>query len=145
MKRFTVVLAVVGIIGMLAWVSQSPTIRAYAQEITEDDLVAPDAPEAADNTEVFVIVCDAKPSQWLVLDSTGKWIPSVRAVDVTLTIGDNAPKATCTMWSGPIRPKNPIVKNWTLAQLKSVTEEEFSEMLDSLQDDPEAIRRRIAE
>jgi hypothetical protein len=129
MKKFALVLPV-----MLVAMTIGLT---YAQEPA-----APDTPAVSEDS-VFVIVCDAKPSQWLVLDSTGKWVSGVRSVEVTLTIGSATPTVKGTLWSGPIKPKNPQVKTWKLVQLKSVTEAEFQEMLDSLQTDSDAIRRRV--
>lgn len=130
MKKFAFVLPLLLVVAAIGLV--------HAQE--------PDTPAPpVANDSVFIIVCDAQPSQVLVLDSNGKWLSSVRTIEMTLVIGDTSPKVKGTMWSGPIKPKTPIVKTWTLAQLKSVTEEEFTEMVDSLQGDPDAIRRRVAE
>lgn len=92
---------------------------------------------------ILVIVCDSNPEQILVLDSDGKWIPSVQSIEVKLEIGRSTPKAICTMWSGPLKPKNPEVKIWNLSQLKSVSASEFEQMVDSVQTDPEAIKKRL--
>lgn len=123
---------------------------AYGQETTENELPRLDdgnttaaAPAAANS--VFIICCDAKPGQILVLDSTGKWLSTVRDAEIKFTIGETVPTVKCTMWSGPFKPTNPEVRNWTLAQLKSVTATEFQQMVDSLQSDPEAIRRRVTQ
>jgi hypothetical protein len=135
------VMALIGIVALFMWILNSPTIHSIG-------LARSAAAQEPDTQEdpVFVIVCDAKPGRWLVLDSTGKWISAVQIVDLgPISIGDTTPKITCTMWSGPIKPNNPIIKTWNLAQLKSVTEPEFQEMLDSLQADPDAIRRRVEE
>ena len=108
----------------------------------QDEDPAPDPVPQASN-DVYVIVCDAEPGQMVVLDSNGVWLSSVRTVEITFTIGAANPKAKCTMWAGPIRPNNPVVENWNLAELKSVAAEEFQEMLDSLQTNPEAVRDRM--
>ena len=114
--------------------------------VCAQDDPAPDPPAPVDtpaNNDVYVIVCDAEPGQMVVLDSNGVWLSSVRTVEITFTIGASNPKAKCTMWAGPIRPNNPVVENWNLAELKSVAAEEFQEMLDSLQTNPEAVRDRM--
>jgi hypothetical protein len=93
---------------------------------------------------ILVIVCDSNPEKWLVLDSDGKWIHAVRSIEVKLEIGKSTPKAICTMWSGPIRPTNPEIKTWDLSQLKTVSPVEFDQMVDSVQSDPEAIKKRLS-
>lgn len=93
---------------------------------------------------ILVIVCDSNPEKWLVLDSDGKWIHSVRSIELKLEIGKSTPKAICTMWSGPIKPTNPEVKTWDLSQFKSVGAAEFDQMVDSVQGDPEAIKKRLS-
>lgn len=92
---------------------------------------------------ILVIVCDSKPEKLLVLDAAGKWIPSVQSIEVKLEIGRTTPKAICTLWSGPIKPTKPEVRTWDLAQLKSVSSSEFDQMVDQVQSDPEAIRKRL--
>ena len=92
---------------------------------------------------ILVIVCDSKPEKLLVLDATGKWIPAVQSVELKLEIGRTTPKAICTLWSGPIKPTNPEVKTWDLAQLKSVSAAEFDKMIDSVQTDPDAIKKML--
>lgn len=127
-------------------------VTASAQDATTAELprlddgaaIVPVTPVAPTNS-VFIIVCDAKPGQILVLDSTGTWLSTVRDAKIEFIIGENTPKVTCTMWSGPLKPTKPDVKSWDLAQLKSVTDAEFQKMVDSLQVDPEAIRRRVTE
>lgn len=93
---------------------------------------------------ILVIVCDSNPEKWLVLDSDGKWIHAVRSIEVKLEIGKSTPRAICTMWSGPIRPTNPEIKTWDLSQLKTVSPTEFDQMVDSVQSDPEAIKKRLS-
>lgn len=125
-----------------------------AEELPRLDEDAKDPPTAPTTTPkptpemgkefVYIIVCDAKPDQILLLNNSGVWLQTVRSVDIKFSI-DIPPTVTCTMWAGPYRPTNPEVKVWGLSQIKSVNITEFQDMVDSLQTDPEAIRRRVAE
>jgi len=107
----------------------------------QDELPRLDGAPTPDS--VFIVVCDANPSQILILDEDGKWIDTIRSIELSFVMGQR-PNVKCTMWSGPFKPTVPDVKVWNLAQLKSVSEDEFQQMVDSLQTDPEAVRRRIA-
>ncbi len=95
-------------------------------------------PEAADGN-VFVVLCDARPGQLLVINSEGKWLTGVRSVEIKSEVGKDA-TISCQMWDGPIRPSRPQVKTWTLAQVKTIPQPEFQRLVDSLQTDPDAIR-----
>ena len=106
---------------------------------------APDKTPVATENSVFIIICDEKPGQAFVLDSTGKWLSTVRDVTISFTIGQKVPSVICTLWSGPFKPSNPEVKAFELMQLKSVTNAEFQSMIDALQTDPDAISRQITE
>lgn len=91
---------------------------------------------------VFLIVCDANPDKIIVLNGQGKWIPTVKEAMIKFQTGIK-PKITCMMYSGFYKPTNPEVKVWQIAQLKSVTPVEFQQMIDSLQKDPESIKKAI--
>lgn len=95
-----------------------------------------------DDTGALVIVCDANPNQMIILDSNGKWLSSVRNVEFKIDINNSA-TITCIMWNGPIRPTNPKIETWQLSQLKSVAENDFKSIVDSLQKDPEAIHNML--
>lgn len=91
---------------------------------------------------VFLIVCDAKPGQVIVLDQNGKWISSVKGVEIKFDVG-KSPTITCVIYEGLFRPSNPQTKTWVLAQMKTVASSEFQKMVDSLQTDPEAIKSML--
>jgi len=115
--------------------SDSPTI----EETTLAS--APTATTPAANA--FVIVCDSRPNQIIVLDAQGKWIPTVQSATIKVEIG-HSPQITCVMWSGLFKPTNPETKVWTLAQMKSVTAQQFQQYVDQLQTDPSAIARSLS-
>ncbi len=92
----------------------------------------------------FVIACDAKPGQVLVLDTSGKWLSGVKEIDIKFEIGKEA-SITCTIYEGVLRPSRPITKTWILAQMKTVSSTEFQKMVDLLQKDPDAIKSLLKE
>ncbi len=99
-------------------------------------------PKASGN--VFVIVCDAKPGQMIVLDGDGKWVPSVKGIEIKFDVGQS-PTLTCTIYEGQFKPSRPQMKSWTISQMKTVSNAEFQRMVDSLQTDPEAIKSMLKE
>lgn len=88
----------------------------------------------------FLIVCDSDPSQILVLDSTGKWLPDVKEAEVVVKLGRPA-QLKCILWAGNIKPSKPAILSWDLAQIQSASLEEFQGMVDGLQSDPTFIKR----
>ena len=119
--------------------------QAWAQEDGDDPVAGGAAQVANEDMDVFVIVCDAKPGQMLILDDQGDWMPDAREAKIAVAIGPDAqPSIECTMWTGLFRPTNPLVKNWTVNQIKSVNLVEFQKMVDDLQTDPSAIRKALA-
>lgn len=84
---------------------------------------------------VFMIICDASPDRYIVLDQDGKWLPNVKNAHIRFDLG-KAPVMTCTMYSGVYEPTNPEVKMWRLAQMRSVSTTEFQRTIDSLQSNP---------
>lgn len=90
---------------------------------------------APKTSHVFVIFTDSKPDQIIVLDENGSWIPDVKSILIEMTIGEQ-PQCTCTIWSGFYKPTAPTKKTWPLKQARSVTPDEFQEMIDKLQADP---------
>jgi hypothetical protein len=93
-------------------------------------------------TSVFVIACDSAPTKVIILDQAGKWIPSIKQVEVKFEIGSPA-TIVCVMYEGAIRPTNPVTKTWGLAQLKTVPATNFQQMIDTLQTNPDAIREML--
>lgn len=93
---------------------------------------------------IYVIADESSPGKIIVLDASGKWLPTVREIrqDVTLINGQN-PTIVCTMYEGTYRPTKPVVKTWQLAQSKTVASHDFQQMIDSLQTNPEALRTTI--
>lgn len=91
---------------------------------------------------VFLVVNDSHPSNIIALDDNGKWISSVKAIEMKFEIG--APVlVSCTMYEGVIKPSKPLIKTMTLAQLKTVSALEFKTMIDNLQTDPEAVKTML--
>ena len=121
-----------------------PRLDEDAKDSPSTPTATPKSTPKIESEFVYIIVCDAKPDQILLLNNNGVWLQTVRSVDIKFSI-DIPPTVTCTMWSGPYRPTNPEVKIWGLSQIKSVNITEFQDMVDSLQSDPEAIRRRVVE
>jgi hypothetical protein len=91
---------------------------------------------------VFAIVCDSQPGKMLVLDSSGKWLSSVKSVEMRLEPGQPA-LVTCVMYEGTLKPSKPQIKSWTLSQIKSVSAAEFQQMVDAVQSNPEAIKEML--
>lgn len=90
------------------------------------------------DSHVFIIIADSSPDQVIVLDANGKWLPDIKSVTFTVTIGED-PTCTCVMWSGFYRPTDPVEITWPLRQVRSVGLTEFKSMIDSLQNDPMAL------
>lgn len=94
------------------------------------------------NNNVLLIVCDAEPSKFILLDSEGKWLSNVREAKINYTLLAQ-PTIDCVMYEGPFKPKKPKTKTWNIVELKSVSSEVFYSYVDSLQDDPLAIRKML--
>jgi hypothetical protein len=112
-----------------------------AQEPLEDELPPVSTPVNATTNTAFVILCDENPSQIIVLDSNGAWMPGVRTAAISVEIGKPVAKIVCTLWDGPFRPTNPQTMNLQLSQIKSVSVDEFQDYVDKLQNDPMAVAR----
>lgn len=91
----------------------------------------------------FVIICDSKPNQIIVLDSTGEWLPTVRQAYIAIEIGKPS-TIVCSMWSGQFKPTNIASKTWSLSQIKTVSVTQFQIYIDKLQIDPLAIAKENA-
>lgn len=91
---------------------------------------------------VFIIACDADPKKLIVLDSMGKWLSDVKSTQITFAL-NSQPVVVCTMYQGLIRPTQPKIGTWKLAQFKSVSLKEFQDMIDALQKDPDAVRKML--
>lgn len=90
---------------------------------------------------VFLIFTNDKPENIIVLDATGKWMPDVRSVTINMVLGQT-PTCECVMWSGPFKPSNPTKAVYSLKQAKSVTTDEFKQMVDDLQSNPSALTKK---
>lgn len=100
-------------------------------------------PQPQANNNVLLIVCDAEPSKFILLDSDGKWLSSVREAKINYTLLAQ-PTIDCVMYDGPFKPSKPKTKTWNIIELKSVSSEEFYGYVDSLQDDPLAIKKMLS-
>lgn len=117
--------------------SSGPNLQSFGQESpTEEETTLTTAAPAQGSA--FIIVCDSSPNQVIVLDSQGKWLPTVRSAKVEIEIGKPA-SITCVMWSGQFKPSNPETRTWTLSQMKSVNAQQFQTYVDQLQTNPNAI------
>jgi len=114
---------------------ETPKKEEDAPSVKKDDEI----PRLDASMSAFVIVCDSQPSKMLVLDSTGKWMSTVKSVDVKVEIGQPA-TITCTLYEGYLKPTKPQVRTWQLAQMKTVTATEFQQMVDAIQSNPDAIK-----
>lgn len=121
---------------------------AFAQDseglpsLTEDN--TPSVEVKSDPKSVFLLICESNPEQLCVLDSSGSWISDVRSAKINFTIGSTKPQIECTMWAGPFKPSSPRVSTWDLIQIKSVSQEKFQTVIDSLQNDSAAVRKLIS-
>lgn len=91
-------------------------------------------------SHVFIIFTDSNPDQLIVLDENGKWLPTVKSVTITMTLGTPA-TCSCTLWNGFFKPTNPAKKTWPLKQARSVPAAEFQTMIDKLQKDELAVAK----
>ena len=105
----------------------------YAQEATEES--KPEEPKAPTIKYVYMIFCENQPDKVILLDNTGKWIPDVKSVSISLEIGKPA-KCIATIWKGFYKPSNPETKVWELKQAKSVDSDTFQQYIDKLQSNP---------
>ncbi len=113
-----------------------------APKVKPPEEVVEESPKDEVIQSVFVIVCDSAPNKILVLAQDGKWMPSVRSIDIKVAIGEPA-TITCTMYEGSIKPTTPKVKVWQLSQMKTVPNADFQQMVDDLQTNPDAIRAML--
>jgi hypothetical protein len=133
---------------MLGFFTGSWLVRdGYAQDKKEKDKeeVIPKKDESQPKTDpasAFLIVCDAQPARVILLDANGKWVPTVKSVEIKFDLG-GVNTITCVLYEGPLKPTAPIIKTWVLSQMKSVTAVEFQKMIDSLQSSPEAIKTSL--
>lgn len=99
---------------------------------------------AAPVTGVYVVTDETNPGKIIVLDTNGKWLPTVREIrqETTLITGQN-PTVVCVMYEGTYRPTQPSVKTWQLMQSKTVTSHEFQRLVDDLQTNPDALKSTI--
>lgn len=104
---------------------------------------APTAQQPQANNNVLLIVCDAEPSKFILLDSDGKWLANVREAKINYSLLAQ-PTIDCVMYEGPFKPTKPKTKTWNIVELKSVSSEEFYNYVDSLQDDPSAIKKMLS-
>lgn len=95
-----------------------------------------------ENQSVFILMCDASPEKVIVLDTSGRWISKAREIEIKLGGGGMA-AVKCVMYEGAYKPRNPLVKTWKLGQISTVSENRFQEMIDNLQNDPEAVKKLI--
>ncbi len=110
---------------------------------TNGPTAPPKAPvEPKGDGSAFVVVCDAKPGQMIVLDSTGQWVSGVKVIKLDLEVGQ-VPSISCIIYEGQYRPSKPTTKTWVLTQIKTVSAADFQQMIDSLQTDPNAIRAML--
>lgn len=89
---------------------------------------------ASGNNHGFLIVCNNNPQKFIVLDNDGNWTPDVREAVIKLKIADDA-SMECVSFVGLIEPSNPKRVSWHLLEMKSVSDEEFQQMIDGLQAD----------
>jgi hypothetical protein len=89
--------------------------------------------------KAFLVLCDAAPGQLIVLDSQGNWIPDVKSVSITIGI-DNKSEMTTVAYVGVIKPTNPKTKTYELVQVKSVSKQQFTGIIDGLQSDPAYVK-----
>jgi len=137
MKKLAVVCSAVILASVL--LSQFTTVAAQEKTATKTP-TSTQKSTISTGKSVFMIVCDAKPGQLLVLNEKGEWISTVKAVEINMEIGKKA-TVSCTMWSGQFKPTNPDSKTWELQQLRSVSAAQFQTYIDKLQVDPAAITR----
>lgn len=123
---------------MLATLVQMTALAAFGQPPATTPPVTVKKEETKTES-VFVVVCDGKPGQMVVLDSNGKWIPNVKNIEIKLEVGQPA-TITCVIYEGVLKPSNPPVKTWSLSQMKTMSNSEFQKLVDSLQTDPSAIK-----
>lgn len=117
-----------------------PFLALVAVTLIQEPATAQQPTVAVPNTNALMIVCDAEPSKFILLDSEGKWISSVREAKLNYTL-QSPPTVDCVMYEGSFKPKNPKTKTWTIVELKSVSSEDFFGYIDALQDDPLAIKK----
>lgn len=118
-----------------------PVIALIALSIVQE-AGAPAPTVAPANNNALLIVCDAEPSKFILLDSEGKWLSSVREAKLNYTL-QAPPTIDCVMYEGPFKPAKPKNKIWNIVELKSVSTDEFYSFIDALQEDPYAIKKMI--
>ncbi len=90
-----------------------------------------------------MVACDSDPNKVILLDQNGRWLSTVKSVEMKFDIGQPI-TVTCMMYEGVIKPSKPQIKSWQLVQLKTVPVAEFNQMLDTLQSDAEAIKSMLS-
>lgn len=91
---------------------------------------------------VFLIVCDSAPNKIIILDDTGRWIHRVKEAEIKID-GSSTSTVKCLMYEGAFRPSQPETKTWRLSQIKTVSDVDFQGMIDGLQTDPEAVKKKL--
>lgn len=90
----------------------------------------------------FVVICDSSPDRIIVLDELGKWVHRVKEAEIR--IEGQVSTIKCLMYEGTFRPSNPEIKVWKLIQIKSVPDAEFQSLIDGLQTDPDAVKKKFS-
>jgi hypothetical protein len=93
----------------------------------------------AQQERAFLVMCDAVPSQLIVINSNGEWIPHVKSVIININI-NGVTELIAKSYKGVIEPSNPETKTYELAQIKSISQQQFTAIIDGLQQDTSYVR-----
>lgn len=110
---------------------------AMAQPPKKDADEDPSRPTNAGSA--FLVSCESQPNKVIVLDSTGKWVSTVKSIEIKFDIGAPA-TLVCVCYEGNFKPTKPQVKSWNLVQIKTVGAAEFQQMVDAVQGNPDAFK-----
>ena len=119
-----------------------PFVALLTVALVQEPASTPQPPAVVQSNNALMIVCDAEPSKFILLDSEGKWLSSVREAKLNYTL-QAPPTIECTMYEGAFKPKNPKMKTWSITEIKSVSSEDFYGYIDALQEDPFAIKKML--
>ncbi len=89
------------------------------------------APPADGVATCNVVFCQTDTRKCLVFDEKGKWMRSVRLLQIAMRYPDKAYVAL-KMYDGIYEPSNPRVEKRFVDNIKSVTVAEFQKMIDDL-------------
>lgn len=81
---------------------------------------------------VLLMVNEMAPDQIIVFDTEGKWFDTAREISININVGTGMITGTVLSWKGTLKPKNPKVTTVVVKEIKSVSEEDFANKLDSL-------------